>query len=260
MVLDTWNPTQYERFAAERRQPFEDLCALLEPAPEMRVVDLGCGTGELTAALHARTGARSTLGIDRSTQMLSRSAAFVGSGLRFEQRDIGTFSDAGGFDLVFSNAALQWVPGHVEVFPRLAGAVAQGGQIAVQVPANFDHPAHRTAAALAAEEPFASAMASPPATPAVLAPEQYAILLDELGFARQHVRLQVYAHHLPRRDDVVEWVRGTTLTGYEAALSSELFALFLERYRARLMPQLRDTTPFFYPFKRILMWARRADG
>lgn len=260
MAQDTWNPVQYERFAAERRQPFEDLCALVEPVPAMRIVDLGCGTGELTAALHERTGAASTLGIDRSAQMLARSTAFARPGLRFAPGDVASFADDAAWDLVFSNAALQWVPGHAHLLERLGRALAPGGQLAVQVPANFDHPSHRIAADVAAEEPFASAMTTSPATPAVLPPEAYATLLDELGFTRQHVRLQVYAHHLPRRDDVVEWVRGTTLTGYQAALPGELFELFLERYRARLLPQLRDTEPFFYPFKRILMWARRADA
>jgi len=89
-----------------------------------------------------------------------------------------------------------------------------------------------------------------------LAPEGYAALLDRLGCRQQHVRLQVYVHHLPGRDDVVEWVRGSLLTDYQRRLPPEAFAAFLERYRAALMPRLDDARPFFYPFKRLLVWGR----
>ena len=260
MPQDAWNPAQYERFARERRQPFDDLVALVERAPGMRVVDLGCGTGELTADLHAALGARETLGLERSANMLSRAAAITRPGLRFAQGDIASFADDAAWDLVLSNAALQWLPDHELLLARLARALAPGGQLAVQVPANFGHPAHLMAAEVAAEEPFARLFTAPPRTASVLPPERYAELLDDLGFTRQTVRLQVYGHHLDSRDDVVEWVRGTTLTAYESALPADAFAAFVERYRDRLHGVLRDTRPFFYPFKRILMWARRDDA
>lgn len=256
MPHDTWNPAQYERFAAERRQPFDDLVALVERAPDMRVVDLGCGTGELTAGLHTTLGAHRTLGLERSANMLARSAAHARPGLEFVAGDIADFAPSAEWDLVLSNAALHWLPDHPALFRRLRRALVPGGQLALQVPANFDHPTHVLAAAIAAEEPFASVLAGRAQTGAVLAPATYAELLDDLGFARQSVRLQVYGHHLGSRDDVVEWVRGSLLTAYESVLSPELFAAFRERYRARLLPALRDTRPHFYPFKRILLWAR----
>ena len=91
----------------------------------------------------------------------------------------------------------------------------------------------------------------------MLAPETYAAVLDRLGYVAQHVRLQVYVHHLDSRAGVVEWVKGTLLTEYERRLSPEDFARFLERYRARLLPLLEDARPYLYPFKRILMWGQR---
>ena len=118
-----WNPAQYERFRDERSRPFFDLLDLVQPRPEMRVVDLGCGTGELTRELHRRLSARETIGIDNSPAMLAKSAAFAGDGLRFEQKDIGTFASEADFDLVFSNAALQWVPDHEPLFRRLTAAL-----------------------------------------------------------------------------------------------------------------------------------------
>ena len=91
----------------------------------------------------------------------------------------------------------------------------------------------------------------------VLAPEEYAQLLDDLGFARQHVRLQVYPHHLDSTDEVVEWVKGTSLTRFQRAMSEDLYAQFLDRYRARLIEVLGDHHPYLYTFKRILFWARK---
>src|SRR5687768_17916297 len=107
-----WNPAQYERFRDERAQPFFDLLDLVQPRPGMRVVDLGCGTGELTREVHRRLSAGETIGIDNSPAMLAKSAAFAGDGRVFEQGDIGAFTSTGDYDLVFSNAALQWVPDH----------------------------------------------------------------------------------------------------------------------------------------------------
>ncbi len=256
-MADTdWNPTQYERFRDERRQPFFDLLALVPPHPGMRIVDLGCGTGELTRLLHDRLQAVETLGLDSSASMLERSQAFAGNGVRFETGDLTAFAPAAPYDLVFSNAALHWAPAHPELLARLTAFVCAGGQLAVQVPANQDHLTHRVAAALATEKPFRSVLDGYIGQPGVLRPEEYAAVLDGLGYREQHVRLQVYVHHLPSRDDVVEWVKGTTLVDFQKRLGPELFAQFLDRYRQQLLPQLEDTQPYFYPFKRILFWAQ----
>ena len=254
-----WDPDQYERFRAERARPFWDLVALVQPAPGGRVVDLGCGTGELTRELHGRLGAAETVGIDSSPNMLERARRFAGAGLRFEHGDIATWEPA-PYDVVFSNAALHWLPDHRQLLARLTRATPAGGQIAVQVPANTDHPSHTVGMAIAGEEPFVDALADdPPPDPAtrVLAPEQYAELLDELGFGEQHVRLQVYVHHLETSGDVVEWAKGTHLTYFRARLSDELYDLYVERYRRRLLDVIGEREPYLYTFKRILMWGRR---
>ena len=89
----------------------------------------------------------------------------------------------------------------------------------------------------------------------MLLPEQYAILLDHLGAARQHVRLQVYGHVLDRSADVVEWVKGTSLTRFSKLMAPDAFEAFVDEYRRRLLLAIGDTAPYFYPFKRILFWA-----
>ena len=246
--MTDWDPAQYERFRDERSQPFFDLLGLVRPRPGMRVVDLGCGTGELTAALHARLEARETIGLDSSEAMLEQARPRAGGGLRFEAGDIGAW-DGREFDLVFSNAALHWVEDHEETFTRLRRALTADGQLAVQVPANHEHPSQTVAVAVAREAPFRRV--SP-----VLPPPAYAEVLERLGFAEQHVRLQVYGHRLESRDAVVEWVRGTTLTDYQRRLEPELWDQFLARYRERLLPRLPDRRPFFFTFPRILIWGR----
>ena len=262
---DTWNPAQYGKFGAERARPFEDLLALVEPSPGgrpvERVIDLGCGTGALTARLHERLGATTTVGIDSSTAMLEKASLIETAGLRFEFGDIGSFEARGEFDVVFSNAALHWLPDHPSLLCRLRDALRPGGQLAVQVPANNDHPSHGLAFEIAHEAPFRDAVHDDPlgeeATP-VLAPEAYATLLDALGFAEQHVRLQVYGHHLESTADVLEWTKGTTLTRYERGLPPELYEQFLDRYSSRLLDALGHRSPYFYTFKRVLFRARLA--
>ncbi|HZQ56711.1 MAG TPA: methyltransferase domain-containing protein [Acidimicrobiales bacterium] len=250
-----WDPAQYHRFRREREAPFGDLLALVRPVPGGRVADLGCGTGELTARLHHHVRARETVGIDRSAEMLADAGRLAVPGLRFEAGDIATFG--GSWDVVASNAALHWVPDHEAVLARWAGTLRPGGQLAVQVPANVDHPAHRIAAAVAEE--FTEAFGGPPpADPvlSVLAPGRYAELLDELGFADQHVRLQVYGHRLASTADVVEWLKGSSLTRFRSRLDDATYAEFLDRYRARVVAEMGERAPYFYAFKRILMWGQ----
>jgi trans-aconitate 2-methyltransferase len=244
----SWDVDQYERFKNERAQPFRDLAALIEPRPNMRVVDLGCGTGELTRELHERLSASETLGIDSSESMLQK--ASPSSTLHFQLGDIATFTTDRPFDLVFSNAALHWIPDHEQLFARLMSLLAPKGQLAIQMPANHDHPSHRIAAEVA------TSFGIEPRTVNILAPEAYAALLNRLGFARQHVRLQVYGHVLPSTADVVEWTKGSTLTPYREALSDR-YEEFLAEYTDRLVASLGDSRPYFYTFRRVLFWGAR---
>jgi len=241
----SWDPNQYERFKDERAQPFRDLAALVEPRPRMRIADLGCGTGELTRELHDQLAAEETLGIDNSDAMLSK--AKPSGTLRFELGDIAAFASDQPFDLIFSNAALHWVPDHEALFARLVSLIAPNGQLAIQMPANHDHPSHRIAAELAPSFGITPTLN-------VLPPERYASLLHRLGFKRQHVRLQVYGHALPSTADVVEWTKGSTLTPYRDALPQARYEEFLAEYTKRVIEALRDERPYFYTFKRVLMW------
>lgn len=255
---DGWQPDQYARFKAEREQPFYDLLDLVEPVPGGRVVDLGCGTGALTRVLHERTQAVETVGLDRSESMLEQSAQHAGSGVRFEHGDIAEFGGLGGsgLDVVFANASIQWVEDHPSLFPRLASTLKPGGQLAVQMPANEEHPSHATARQVAQESPHAEALGGFVYRHSIESPEWYAEQFARIGFSEQHVRVQVYLHRLPGPEDVIEWVKGSLLTGYRNRMSAEDYEAFLADYRERLLSELADERPFLYPFKRLLLWGR----
>lgn len=254
-----WNPNQYDRFKAEREQPFYDLAALVQRQPGMRVVDLGCGDGRLTAWLHRELEASETLGIDSSEEMLAKSEAHAGEGVSFQKMDILDAPDAyaGQFDLLYSNAALQWILGHETLFPRITRLVKPGGQFAVQMPANGNAPSHRLAAVVASEEPFRTALDGWVRVDPVQGPEFYSALLRErVGCAEQLVRLQVYDHELAETRAAVEWVKGSLLTAYLARLPHELHEQFLARYTDALLAEVGERSPYYYPFPRIFLWGR----
>jgi trans-aconitate 2-methyltransferase len=255
MTFDGWSPEQYNQFSAEREQPFWDLVGLLQAIDHPRVADLGCGDGRLTSMLHDSLSAAATLGIDSSAAMITASAARGSPGVAFEQADIGRWEEPGGFDVIVANASLQWVPDHPAVLSRWARSLREGGQLAVQVPANTDNVAYQ----VAAEEAKATFGRSPddPVKDNVMALEAYAVLLDELGFLAPHVRLQVYVHRLGSTGAVVEWLKGTTLTRFKQPLGEAGFEDFVERYRRRLIDEVGERSPYLFTFKRILLWGRR---
>jgi trans-aconitate 2-methyltransferase len=252
LTADGWDPAQYHRFDAERDRPFYDLLALLEAVDEPGVVDLGCGDGRLTVVAHERLGASSTIGIDSSPAMLDR--APVADGMRFERGDIAMWSEPGAADVIVANASLHWVDDHAAVLARWRASLRPGGQLIVNLPANADHPSHVVLADVTDELGIEAEL--DPVAANVLLPEAYAELLDRLGADEQHVRLQVYAHHLSSSDDVVEWVKGTTLTRIRRVTDAEGYERFVSRYRQRLLEQIGERAPYTYLFKRILFWAR----
>ena len=258
--IDGWSPDQYERFRSERRQPFDDLLALCHPVPGGRIVDLGCGTGDLTRILHEDMEAAQTVGLDSSASMLERALSSHGDvpGLSFVRGDIATWLGE-GLDLVFANASLQWIDDHLTLLARMRTALGPDGQLALQVPANYRHPSHVLARQVANEPPFIDALDGDVPEDRgrfVLSPELYADLLYELGARDQVVRMEVYGHELESTGEVVEWVMGTLLTPYRSRMGPELFEAFVERYRELLIEELGEREPYFYGFRRILCWAR----
>ena len=252
--FDGWDPSQYNRFARERELPFWDLAALVRPTHGARVVDLGCGDGRLSAELARRLDVATLVGVDSSHAMLAAAQRVGDRRVRFEHGDLATWERPGAVDVVFANASLQWVGDHRAVLARWTNSLAPAGQLCVQVPANADHVSHQVAMELARE--ILDEVPEDQVARNVLAPERYAEILDDLGYADQHVRLQVYVHHLASTSEVVEWMRGTSLTRFKEPLAQR-FDDFVARYRERLLERLGDRSPYTYLFKRILLWGRR---
>lgn len=250
-----WDPDRYHTFQRERFAPFDDLIALVRKSEGMRVIDLGCGTGELTSRLADLLPRSEVLGIDTSPEMLARAEPRSRPNLRFELGSIETAD--GEWDLVFSHAALQWVSDHRSLLPQLFALVRPGGQIAVQMPSNHTHPAHGLIVKTATEEPFRTALRGWTRKSPVLPIETYAELLYTYGGTDIVVTERVYPHVLANADAVAEWTAGTALVPYLERLPAELREPFMERYRSRLRERW-PSSPVFYGFRRILLSATRS--
>jgi trans-aconitate 2-methyltransferase len=256
--LDQWDPQQYRRFQRERARPFFDLLARVPDDNVTHVADLGCGTGELTATLLSRWPEATVWGIDSSPDMLSATAQLSPHNrLRFVQADLATWQPAKSHDRIISNAVLQWVPDHAALLQRLVGLLAPRGVLAVQMPANFDEPAHRLLAEVANQESWASVLGAVTERYFMQTPSWYLDALHSLGL---DVDLweTVYHHVLPGDDAVLEWMKGTALRPILTRLRVDQQAQFLSVYGSRL----RQAYPVgshgtVFPFRRLFFVARR---
>jgi trans-aconitate 2-methyltransferase len=256
--MPSWNSDQYLKFAGERTQPAVDLAARIALEAPRRIIDLGCGPGNSTAVLAARWPQARIVGVDNSSAMLAAAQKDYPQWEWFTA-DIGTWRADSPFDLVFSNAALQWVPDHARVLPHLLAQVAPGGALAFQVPANLDSPPQRLIREVAALPTWRSHFAVPPRDWLVHPIEFY---YDTL--ARHATRLDLwvteYQHVLANVDGIIEWYRGTGLRPWLDALpTDEMREQFLAAYRARLAPYFptRADGKVLFPFRRLFVIAYR---
>ena len=248
-----WDPEQYQKFQSQRSAPFFDLLKLVEIRRDLKVVDLGCGTGELTRLLADSLPNSNVLGLDNSREMLDKSTPFARTGLRFDRGDQSHLT--GSWDLIFSNAALQWSENHEKLIPDLFGKLKPGGQFAVQVPSNHHHIAHQLIRELASKEPYRGILKGFNRQAPVLPIDQYAQILFDCGAEDIIVFEKIYPHVLEDSNAVVDWVSGTALVPYFERLG-EHKKDFLAELRKRMrtaMPQ----SPVLYPFRRTLFFARK---
>jgi trans-aconitate 2-methyltransferase len=254
-----WDPAQYERFRAERARPFHDLCARIPGGPVGYAVDLGCGTGETTATLLDRWPEAKIVGVDNSPEMLaSATARAVPDRLAFELGDLRTWTPSRPVDRLISNATLHWVPDHAAVLARLAGMLAPGGVLAVQMPNNFAAPSHVELRAAAAAGPWAARLRDAWEPNHAESVTWYAETLLGLGLEVDAWET-TYVHVLPGEDGVLEWVKGTALRPILKILEGaegERDA-FLADYAARLCAAYPATPRgVLFPFRRIFFVAR----
>jgi trans-aconitate 2-methyltransferase len=251
-----WNPEQYHKFQAERSAPFFDLLNLVKIRPNLKVIDLGCGTGELTRRLVDSLPNCEAVGLDQSEEMLRKASAHAGENLRFERGDQTQIE--GAWDLIFSNAALQWSEDHRKLIPSLFGRLNEKGQLAVQVPSNHNHISQRILRETAGEEPFYSALNGFNRQPPVLPIDEYAEILFHCGAEEITVFEKIYPHVLENSEAVLEWIKGTALVPYLERLDSEKDA-FLNVIRKKLSSALPGS-PILYPFRRTFISAVKPRG
>jgi trans-aconitate 2-methyltransferase len=251
MTTSGWDTVKRDVYADVRRKPFDDLVALIEPGPR-RLLDLGCGTAALTCELHERLGARETVAVDSSAEMLA--AAKVPDAIRLVHGSIEALRPDGKFDLVLASASFHWIPDHPALFARATSWLSPGGQLAVQMPAYTDGEMRRVGREVAAREPFASQLGGYTLPEHVLEPERYLRLLHDLGYTRSRVRAEVYGATFPSRASVSEWAEGSLLSGFRKRLAPDSFIAFARAYRERLEAMLPDERPYVHTFTRLLIW------
>jgi trans-aconitate 2-methyltransferase len=252
----SWDPGQYHKFRQERLAPFNDLLSFVKIRPGLAVLDLGCGTGELTVALAEKLPESHVTGIDSSAEMLAKAKENSADRVTFDHGTVETV--AGEWDLLFSHAVLHWVENHRALIPHLWTMLKPGGQLAVQIPANHNHPSHTCITAAASAEPFKSALGGWLRQSPVLEIDEYAQLLYSCGAADFTVMEKVYPAFLPNAAAIAEWTKGTTLVPYLERLPLELHEIFLQKYRELLTAAL-PKGEIMFTFRRILFAAVKPE-
>lgn len=255
-----WDPTEYLRFADERGRPFVDLLARVRATDPSYVVDLGCGPGNLTRGLVDRWPTAVVEGVDSSPEMIERAQKEAVDHLSFVIGDVRDWAPDRPVDVLTCNATLQWVPGHLDLLPRLVDMLAVGGWLAFQVPGNFTEPAHAELARLKTSERWRSRLGTGLAEPSVAQPSDYLRRLAGLGCGVD-VWETTYLQVLTGEDAVLRWMRGTALRPVLSALGEaeceEFVAEYGERLRAAYPPEPFGTV---LPYRRIFVVASAPEG
>jgi trans-aconitate 2-methyltransferase len=253
-----WDAAEYRRFGGERARPFFDLLAHVDMASPGFVVDMGCGPGNLTAALAERWPAATVLGIDSSAEMIEAARVHNAPGLSFMRDDVRYWKPQALPDLIISNAVLQWVPEHRELLADWAGWLAAGGWLAFQVPGNFDQPSHAILREMAGSPRWRPLLRDVALNRQSADPADYAELLAQAG-CEVDAWETTYIHILHGEDPVLEWYKGTGLRPVLAALDAGQSAAFMAEYATKLRAAY-PPRPFgtVFPFRRVFTVAHRA--
>lgn len=258
MSNPTWDAGLYLRHGRERTQAAIDLAARVQFAGPRRIIDLGCGPGNSTAVLRARWPDAQITGLDQSEEMLAeaRRAFPAGEWLR---ADIANWAAGQPYDLVYSNAALQWVHGHAQLIPHLLEQVAPGGALAVQMPAHFESPLHLRMRQIALDARWRDRMGGAINS---LVEEPPAYYYDLLSPRCSHVEIweTEYSHVMESASAILEFIRGTGLRPYLEALGNDFdrehYMRLLADAVAHDYPQRSDGKVLF-PFRRLFFIAYR---
>lgn len=249
-----WDPEHYLTYADERGRPFFDLTARVDVRAPRRVVDLGCGPGNLTETLAVRWPEAVVEGFDSSPEMIA-AARKLGGPVSYDVLDVeGWLATGERADVIVSNAVLQWVPGHLDLLPQLVQRLEAGGRLAFQVPGNFDEPSHTLLRSIARRAPYADQVGHVDDHRAFDA-VTYLRALQEVGCAVDAWET-TYLHVLHGEDPVFAWISSTGARPVLAALDDELRPRFVEEYQAALRAAYPDDgNGVVMPFRRVFVVA-----
>lgn len=249
-----WNPEKYNEFKTLRYQPFFDLVTHIQDKPNMKVIDLGCGTGELTNMLSERLTNPSVKGIDSSKEMLEKAKEFTS--IQFEQQTIEEqINTEEKWDLVFANASIQWADNHHELFPKIISLLNPDGQLAIQMPCQNENLLNQIVLELVQEEPYRTGLNNWKRISPVLTMDDYAQILFENGGMDIIIYQKVYPMIAKSHDELYEFISGSTLVPYFERFEESIKNQFIKEFKARIKKRFRKT-PSLYAFKRILLYAR----
>ncbi|HEV3036988.1 MAG TPA: trans-aconitate 2-methyltransferase [Candidatus Angelobacter sp.] len=257
--MPAWDAGLYLRFADERARPAADLISRIDLNDPVHIVDIGCGPGNSTNMLHQRWPQATMTGVDNSAEMLAQASSAY-PGWSWIQADAATWTSGQQFDLVFSNAALHWVPNHARLFPRLFDMVAPGGAFAIQMPSNFNAPSHRVMAEVAQEPLWRNALQNASAGIGVESLSFYYDLLHPLASSLDLWETE-YLHILDGPEAILEWIRGTGMRPYLQALENDQLK---KQFQSLCLERLREAYPrrpsgkVLFPFRRIFVIAYRS--
>lgn len=236
--MPDWDSAQYLKFGSQRTQPARDLAARLPAENPVEVLDVGCGPGNSTEVLAKRYPDARILGIDSSPEMVA-AASHSHPDLEFRLCDAGRELAQldRQFDVVFSNACIQWISDHPMLLKNLLGLLKKDGVLAVQVPMNHQEPVHRVIGEITARERWNKRIGKARIFHQ-LTPEGYFDLLAKLSPVFD-IWQTTYFHRMRSHEDILEWYRGTGLRPYLAQLSDE------ERpdFEREILTELRRTYP-----------------
>lgn len=252
----SWSAKQYSKFEKERNRPIFDLLSQISTQQVKKAADIGCGPGNSTELLFSRYPDSKVVGMDSAEDMIDAARKRLPE-IQFEVSDIVTWADEGPYDIILANASLQWVPDHADLFPALLQKIAAGGTLAVQMPDNFDEPAHRLMRSTAAEGPWAEKLSS--ASKRMIregADWYYALLRDKV--TKLDIWRTTYYHPLAGGSAaIVEWFKGTGLRPFLDPLEEDEKTAYLDKYTAEIAkayPEYPDGTVLL-PFPRLFIIA-----
>lgn len=257
--MPTWDAKLYLQFANERTQPALDLMTRINNIAEpKRIVDLGCGPGNSTAILRQRWPEANLIGLDNSVEMIEAASKTYPEG-KWLLADAATWVTDSPLDIVFSNAALQWVPDHANLFPHLMKQLAPTGVLAVQIPAHYQSPLHQVTLKVAENPLWRQRMEAARNALTKESPSFYYDVLQPFA-SRIDIWETEYFHNMDGPEAILNWFRGTGLRPFLEALETEAEKQEFEHRMldgyTQAYPRQKDGRVLF-PFRRLFITAYR---